>query len=125
MTKITKRQVYYLCQAHTRRSKGDYKRYLGSLAQRLKQVDLVQPLEHEGDSQPTEAESAESVSTMPIARSDRAMGSLDHVLARPDHAFLRAMLGLKAHLDEEGDHAAVVRRGFPYHALNPPTFCDL
>ena len=53
------------------------------------------------------------------------MGSLNHVLARPDHAFLRAVLGLEAHLDEESDHAAVVRRGLPYYALNPPAFRDL
>lgn len=68
MTKITKRQVYYLCQAHTHRSKGDYKRYLGSLAQRLKQASLEQPSEHEGDARLAEADSTESVCTMPIAR---------------------------------------------------------
>lgn len=68
MTKITKRQVYYLCQAHTHRSKGDYKRYLGSLAQRLKQAGLEQPSEDDGESRPAEAASTESVSTIPIAR---------------------------------------------------------
>jgi hypothetical protein len=74
VTKITKKQLYYLCRAHTRNSKGNYKRYLGSLAQRVRQAGV----DEEGDDGATASRTApvdpqEDGSTVPTTGCDYAL----------------------------------------------------